>query len=224
MPQCTSQPVRTSTALPPSVAARRTRRGRSRGRPPAPRITTASRPASELQRQRRQILPVGVAVERRVEVGAGVRHHLDLADLELDAGRVPPARGLPAQEVADDRPRQAGVGRHAVLDGVAEIDEGHAARAHPVCARSSSATPASAQMRAIVSPTLLFGVEAPAVMPMTRPVAQPAGGGHLVLGADRLVADRPGRRVHAVGVLDVDRCGRPCDCTSAARWQVLLEL
>src|SRR5512141_2374297 len=32
---------------------------------------------------------------------------------------------------------------------------------------------------------------------------EPIGGRGLVLGADRLVTDRPGRRVHAFGVLDV---------------------
>ena len=55
------------------------------------------------------------------------------------------------------------------------------------------------------------------------PVAQPACRHRLFLGADRLVADRSGRGIHAVGVLDVIRA-HALDCTSAARWQVLLEL
>src|SRR5205807_2270293 len=38
--------------------------------------------------QLRQVLAVGVAVEGRVEVGAGVGDHLDLADVELGPRRV----------------------------------------------------------------------------------------------------------------------------------------
>ena len=38
---------------------------------------------------------VGVAVERRVEIGAGVAGHLDSADQELRARRVPLPGGLP---------------------------------------------------------------------------------------------------------------------------------
>src|SRR5262249_22506714 len=41
-----------------------------------------------LQGQFRQVLAGGEAVEGAVEVGAGVGHHLDLADLELGARRV----------------------------------------------------------------------------------------------------------------------------------------
>jgi hypothetical protein len=75
-----------------------------------------------VERQAGEVQPAGVAVERRVKVGAGVGHHLDLADLELDAGGVVPPRLLAAEEVADERSRQAPVRDHAVLDRVADVD------------------------------------------------------------------------------------------------------
>src|SRR5258708_2025386 len=59
-----------------------------------------------LQGEFRQVLAVGVTVERRVEVGAGVGDHLDLADLELGARSVVRAGLHPAEEVADERGRQ----------------------------------------------------------------------------------------------------------------------
>ena len=66
---------------------------------------------------------VGVAVEGRIEVGAGVGDHLDLADVELGAGCVSLARGLAGEVIADDRRGQAFVGNETVFDGMAEIDE-----------------------------------------------------------------------------------------------------
>jgi hypothetical protein len=62
-------------------------------------------------------------VERRVEVGTGVGHHLDPADVELGARRVVRAGCLAAEVVADDRRRQAAVGDEAVFYGVADVDE-----------------------------------------------------------------------------------------------------
>ena len=63
----------------------------------------------------RQVSTVGVAVEGAVQVGAGVGHHLDLADVELDAWDVVAAGLLAAEVVADDRGGQAPVGDQAVL-------------------------------------------------------------------------------------------------------------
>src|SRR6185437_3498710 len=130
---------------------------------------------------------------------------------------VTPARGFPAQVVADDRPRQPRVGGHPVRDGVGEIDQasGHWPR--------SGSTPAVSQMRTIVSPILLFGVEAPAVIPMIRaPPSQSAA------TASCLVPIGWCRRVRAVGstalASSMWNTGTPRLCTSAARWQVLLEL
>ena len=220
-----ARPSRCGPAPPcPAGRAPRTHPARCRGLGRAP-DHDGLQIGQRLERQLRQVLAVGVAVERRVDVGAGVGHHLDLADLELDPGGVARARGLPAQEVADDRPREAGVGRHAVLDGVAEIQEGHADGTQPVWARSSSR---DAGLRADAGDRLAdlvvrrrgAGGDAD---DRARRRASPSVR-RLGLGADRLVADRAGVGVDAVGVLDVERRARPCDWTSAARWQVLLEL
>jgi len=62
-------------------------------------------------------------VERRVEVGAGVRNHLDLADVELGARSVMRPGLLPAEEIADEGCRQILVGNHAVFDDMANIDQ-----------------------------------------------------------------------------------------------------
>jgi hypothetical protein len=62
---------------------------------------------------------VGEAVERGVEVGAGVGHHVDPADLELVAGRVARPGACPGQVVADDRAGQPGVGDGPVGEDVA---------------------------------------------------------------------------------------------------------
>ncbi len=76
----------------------------------------------------------------------------------------------------------------------------------------------------MVSPILLFGVDAPAVIPMTLEDPSHPSVTDLRFGADRLVPDCAGGR-HPP--LRHPRCGRratPCCRTSAARWQVLLEL
>ena len=79
-------------------------------------------------------------------------------------------------------------------------------------------------MRTIVSPILLFGVDAPAVMPIAPAVGSQSVGPALALRADRLVADRAAcPDLDAVGVLDVIR-RHSLRLHSAARWQVLLEL
>ena len=68
----------------------------------------------------------------RVEVGAGVGHHVDPPDLELEPGRVPLPRGLPAQVVADHRPGQPRVGDGPVGDRVAQVDDlGHRSLSRP---------------------------------------------------------------------------------------------
>ncbi len=73
-----------------------------------------------------EVVTVSEAVERRVEVGAGVRHHVDAPDLKLVAGRVPLPRRGPAEVVGDGRPGQPGIGDGPVGDRVAEVDDvGH---------------------------------------------------------------------------------------------------
>ena len=46
------------------------------------------------QRQCGQILPIGPAMERRIDIRPCIRHHLDLADLELNTRSVMRSRGL----------------------------------------------------------------------------------------------------------------------------------
>jgi hypothetical protein len=72
-----------------------------------------------------EVPPVGEAVERGVEVGAGVADHRDRADVELGAGGIALPRRLPIQVRADGRAGQPGVGDHPVADRMAEVDRGH---------------------------------------------------------------------------------------------------
>src|SRR4051794_1301741 len=67
-----------------------------------------------------EIGAVGESVEGGVEVGSGICHHLDLANLKLNTRSVVAARCFPAHVIADERARQTGVGDHSVLDGVAQ--------------------------------------------------------------------------------------------------------
>ena len=55
----------------------------------------------------------------RIQIGAGIRDHLDFADLEFGSGRVVLPRRFPAQVVADDGCGKAFVGYEAVGDGMA---------------------------------------------------------------------------------------------------------
>lgn len=75
------------------------------------------------ERQFRQILPVGKAVEGAVDIGAGVGHHFDLADVELGPLSVMVAGFLPAQKIADDGGGQPFVGNQPRFHGVAEVDQ-----------------------------------------------------------------------------------------------------
>ena len=84
--------------------------------------STAEQQVIEVERQLRQVDPVRVAVERAVDVGAGVRAERDHADLELGARSVDRPAALAREVVADDRAGQSGIRRHAVLDDVAEVD------------------------------------------------------------------------------------------------------
>ena len=73
-----------------------------------------------------EVMAVGVPVERRVEVGAGVGHHVDAPDLELDAGCVALPGRRSAQVIGDHRPRQPRVGDRPVAERMAQIDDlGH---------------------------------------------------------------------------------------------------
>ncbi len=109
-----------------------------------------------------EVLAVGIAMEGRVQIGAGIADHLDPADLEFGPGVVIGPRGLAAQMVANQRRRQALVGDHAGLDGVAEVDQAASWRGHldiltppgssakagsgPVCARSRRRSAAGASL------------------------------------------------------------------------------
>ena len=98
--------------------------------------------------ERRQVEPgeigaVGVAVERAVEVGAGVADHRDDVHRELGARRVLRAGVLPREVRRDRRRGQAGVGDEPGADRVAEVDD--------ACRRSVAAAadldPAAAAVR-----------------------------------------------------------------------------
>jgi GntR family transcriptional regulator/MocR family aminotransferase len=65
----------------------------------------------------------GEAVERAVEVGAGVGHHRDPPDLEGGAGPVAGGGRFPGEVVADLGSGQTRIGHHSVLDPVAQLDE-----------------------------------------------------------------------------------------------------
>ena len=69
------------------------------------------------------ILPTVVAMKRGIDVRARVRQHLDFAHLERRAGTVTDARRVARQPIAYHRTRETGVGDHAVLDRVAQVDE-----------------------------------------------------------------------------------------------------
>ena len=121
-----SQPVWTSTALPRTSSPSKA----SRVDGPAGRRVDADDERREvrelLQRQFGEVLAVGEAVERRVEVGAGVGDHLDLADVELGAGGVDLPRRFARQEVAHERGGQPLVGHHPAFDDVAHVDQSSA--------------------------------------------------------------------------------------------------
>jgi hypothetical protein len=68
-------------------------------------------------------------MERRIQVSPGVRHHFDLTDLKLHPGSISSPGGLAAQVVAEDRTGKARIRGHPVLNGVAEIYQGHAEKA-----------------------------------------------------------------------------------------------
>jgi hypothetical protein len=74
------------------------------------------------QRRLAQIFPVGIAMKRAVDVGAGVRHHLDPPDLKLGAVGVVLPRGLATQKVADDGAGQTFESNEAIVNGMAEVD------------------------------------------------------------------------------------------------------
>src|ERR1051326_3529104 len=57
----------------------------------------------------------------RVEIRAGVRDHLDLADVKLGAGRITSVRIFAPQMIANHRRGQAFVGNHAVFNAVTDV-------------------------------------------------------------------------------------------------------
>src|SRR5262245_32692570 len=71
----------------------------------------------------RQILAIGVAMEGRVEVRAGVGDHLNLADLKLSARSVMRPRLLSAEEIADEWSGQSLVGYHPIFNDMTDIDQ-----------------------------------------------------------------------------------------------------
>src|SRR5690242_18872742 len=62
-------------------------------------------------------------MERSVEIGARIRHHVDAPDLEARPVVVVRRRRLTGPEVADVRTRKPGVSRHPMLDHMAEVDD-----------------------------------------------------------------------------------------------------
>ena len=71
-----------------------------------------------------EVVAVGVAVERRVEVRARVRHHLDATDLELDPRPRTAPRGLAALRWSEmDGTGQPGVRDRPVAERVAQVDD-----------------------------------------------------------------------------------------------------
>src|ERR1035437_9744972 len=77
-------------------------------------------------------------MEGAVEVGAGVRDHLDLADLELRAGRIPLPRFFAAQVVTNERGGESLVRHHAVVDGLARADRAALGSGRAPIARSTA--------------------------------------------------------------------------------------
>ena len=141
VPKCRSQPVCSSTAAP-----RTSRSASVSGRMPR---SAASAEVEHLGGQADESVEVEpcevralrVAVERAVEVGAGVADHRDDVDRELGARRVL-RPGVLAGEVRRDRRRgEPGVGHQARADRVAEVDD--AGR----CARRGTSTSAAAAVR-----------------------------------------------------------------------------
>ena len=76
-----------------------------------------------VERAARNVIAAFVAMERRVDVGAGVREQLDLADLECRARGITGARRVARQPVADQGSGKPRVCDHPVLDLVAQIDQ-----------------------------------------------------------------------------------------------------
>ena len=168
-------PSRCGTARP---ARPRRRRRAGRRRPPGAPVASTSdaRHADDAgEVEPGQVVAVGEAVERRVEVGAGVGHHVDAPDLELVARRVRAPVTPPASRwsVIDGR-GQAGVGDEPVADRVAEVDDRHRSsllsRGPPWPRRSDAAT-----TRATSGPpaTGRPGTRGPG--PTTRSVRAPGG-------------------------------------------------
>src|SRR3546814_2369233 len=61
-------------------------------------------------------------MERAIDVGVGVGHHLDRCDMELGARLVVLARLLAAEVVAHLHCRKAGIRHQSVFDDVTQID------------------------------------------------------------------------------------------------------
>ena len=76
-----------------------------------------------IERQRRQIAPLRITMERCVEVSAGVGDQFDPADLKGRPFGVVTARSLAAQMIDDDRAWQPGIGRHSGFDLMTQIDQ-----------------------------------------------------------------------------------------------------
>ena len=70
-----------------------------------------------------KVFATGIAMEGRIQIGASVRDHFDLADLEFGPGRITCARRFAAEVIANDRRGKTFVSYHPVLDGVAQVDE-----------------------------------------------------------------------------------------------------
>jgi hypothetical protein len=75
-----------------------------------------------VERKRGKIFAIPVTMEGRIEVGAGVGHHVDSADVEFHAFRVVLTRILAREEIANRGSGQAGVGHRTVPDLVTQVN------------------------------------------------------------------------------------------------------
>ena len=123
LPQWRSCPVWIRTARPAEVVGEeRSRVDGARTR--ACHVDAHRRNVDEpLERQFAEILPVGEAVERAVDVRPGIAAQGDDVDREGHAGCVVGRARLAGEVRPDLGHREAGVGRHALDDRMAEVDE-----------------------------------------------------------------------------------------------------
>ena len=78
-----------------------------------------------VERKARQVVPIGVAMKRHVQVRTRIGANFNLADLESGARFIDFLGRLTREVRADNRRWQPGVGHHSVRDDVTEINVAH---------------------------------------------------------------------------------------------------